>query len=141
MSFFGKKPKTAQQKAQMAKTRIMLRGVALIYIVFFIIVPMIQADSGDMDPLLRYAIIAFFIIASGVLAVLTALEYIRGNKAGRYKEEGYTDDEDESDGSVTGSESNDDNDENDDDEYEDDDEDYDDEDYDDDDDDDNESDE
>ena len=111
MSFFGKKPKTAQQKAQMAKTRIMLRGAALFYVVFFIIVPMIRADSGDMDPVLRYAIIAFFIIACGVLIVLTVMEYMRGQKAGHYNEEGYTDDEDESDGSVTDSESDDDNDE------------------------------
>ena len=96
MSFFGKKPRTAQQKAQMAKTNIMLRTVAIGYLVFFIIWPLINADPeevGAMSPVVRWIVIAFFVIASTGLGISTALEYIRGKKSGRYSPEGHTDDE------------------------------------------------
>jgi len=96
MSFFGKKPKSAQQKAQMAKTRIMLRGVALVFLIFYVILPMIDADVEDvesMHPMLRYGILAFFIIACIWLVIATVLEYVRNKKAGLYTADGYEDDE------------------------------------------------
>ena len=96
MALFKDKPKTAQQKAQRAKTSLMIRGVALFYLVFFVIVPLIDSepeDAASFNPVLRYAIIAFFIIVTAVIAIFTVLEYIRNNKAGRYKAEAYKDDE------------------------------------------------
>jgi len=139
MSFFGKKPRTAQQKAQMAKTNIMLRSVALGYLVFFIIWPLINADPeemGSMNPAVRWGVIAFFVIACTWLGISTALEYVRNKKAGKYSAEGHTDDE----GVEVYNEPetpSDDDDDDDDDEYDDDDDEYDDDDddYDDDDDD------
>jgi len=133
MSLFGNRPRTAQQKAQWAKTRIMIRGAALVYIVFYVVLPMIRADVEEADainPTLRIAIIVFFIVVCIALSIGTILEYIRNNKAGLYKAEAYTDDEGAGGGSVAEAASGDEEDEdNDDDEY-DDDEDYDDEDYD-----------
>ena len=96
MSFFGKKPKTAQQKAQMAKTRIILRGAALVFLVFYVIVPMINPEIEDvegMHPALRYGILVFFIAATAALAVVTVLDYFRDKKAGRFEADAYTDDE------------------------------------------------
>jgi len=96
MVLFGNKPQTAQQKAQRAKTSLMIRAVALFYIIVFVIVPLINAgpeDAEGIDPTLRYATIAFFIIATAAITVTSVLEYIRNNKAGRYKAEAYTDDE------------------------------------------------
>ena len=96
MSFFGKRPKTAQQKAQMAKTRIMLRAVALGFLVFYVIIPMIDPDIEDvegMHPMLRYGILAFFIIACLGLAILTIQEFVRSRKAGLYDAAAYKDDE------------------------------------------------
>jgi len=96
MALFKDKPKTAQQKAQRAKTSLMIRAVALFYLIFFVIVPLIDAEPEDTEgfnPVLRYAIIAFFIIVTAVIGIFTILEYIRNNKAGRYKAEAYKDDE------------------------------------------------
>ena len=136
MAFFKEKPKTAQQKAQRAKTSLMIRGVAIFYLIFFVIVPLIDSDPEDaasFSPVLRYAIIAFFIIVTAVIGVFTVLEYIRNNKAGRYKAEAYKDDEgiegmaesaeeDAADEDDEDDEYDDDDDYDDDDEYEDDDE-------------------
>ena len=96
MAFFKDKPRTAHQKAQRAKTSLMIRAVALFYLVFFVIVPLIDnepEDAASFSPVLRFAIIAFFIIVTAVIAIFTVLEYIRNNKAGRYKAEAYEDDE------------------------------------------------
>jgi len=96
MSFFGKGNKTPQQKAQWAKTRLMLRGAALVYLVVFIIVPMINPETDDIDamnPMLRYAIIAFFIIASGGLLIVTVLDYIKAKNKGLFEPETYKDEE------------------------------------------------
>ena len=126
MSLFGNKPRTAQQKAQWAKTSIMLRAAALFYVVFFVIVPMLTPsveEAEQMDPVLRYVILAFFIIACGYLTIVSILEYYRNSKSGRYNADAYTDDE-----GIEGST----NEElpSDNEEYNEDDEDYDDEDYD-----------
>jgi len=96
MSLFGNKPKTAQQKAQWAKTRVMIRGVALVYVVFYVIVPMFNMDieeAESMHPALRYSVIAFFILVCTALIISTIVEFLRGQKDGRYKAEAYTDDE------------------------------------------------
>ena len=106
MSFFGKKPRTAQQKAQWAKTRVMFRGIALLYLVFYIIVPMLNPDVEDvesMHPALRYGILVFFIVVCTFLIITTIVEYYRSNKAGLYKPEAYTDDEGIGDNTVTDS--------------------------------------
>ena len=101
MALFGNKPKTAHQKAQRAKTRIMLRAIALLYVIFYIIIPMIDNRTEEFEavhPAFRYGVLAFFIIVCVYLSVTTILEYIRNNKAGLYKAEAYTDDEEEADG-------------------------------------------
>jgi len=95
MALFGKKPRTAQQKAQWAKTRIMIRAAALIYIVVYILVPLINPSPEDVEsinPVLRWAIVAAFAIATVAIGIQTTLEFIRNNKAGNYKAEAYTDD-------------------------------------------------
>jgi len=96
MAVFGNKPKTAQQKAQWAKTSITLRTVALLYVVFYVIIPMINPEAEEIDsmsPLVRYGVLAFFILVSGYLIISTIMEFIRNNNAGRYRAEAYTDDE------------------------------------------------
>jgi len=131
MSLFGNRPRSAQQKAQWAKTRLVLRGAALAYLVVFIIIPMINPKPEDIDamnPIVRYAIIAFFIIACGGLIIVTIRDYFRSQKNGLFSPEAYEDDEVDDVGEST--DSSDDEDESED--YDDDDED--DEDYDDDDD-------
>ena len=143
MSLFGKKARTAQQKAQWAKTRIMLRAIALLYFIFYILIPLINPSAEDaaaINTTLRWVIVVVFSIAAVALVTQTTMEYIRNHKAGNYKAEAYTDDEGVV-GAADDSESSDDDDD-DDDEYDDDDDEYDDDDdeYDDDDDDDGEDD-
>jgi len=99
MSFFGKSQKTAQQKAQWAKTRLMIRGAALIYLIVFIIIPMINPETEDIDtmaPAIRYAIITFFVIACAALVVVTIKDYIKGKEKGLFDPESYEDDKAES---------------------------------------------
>ena len=96
MALFGNKPKSAQQKAQWAKTRILLRAVCLVYLIFYVIVPLIRTpQDGEeaIDPVLRIIIIAVFVIVTGVFSVLTILEYLRNRKEGRYEAGAYEDDE------------------------------------------------
>ena len=96
MSLFSSRPKTAHQKAQWAKTRIVLRVIALLYVVFYVIIPMLDPDIEDVEaihPALRYGILAFFILACAALIVGTIIEYVKGNKSGKFKAESYTDDE------------------------------------------------
>ena len=96
MSFFGKKGKTAEQKAQWAKTRLMLRGAVLVYLVFFIIVPLMNPETEDIDamnPVTRYVIVACFIIACGGLLAVTVKDYFQGKKSGLFTPEAYEDDE------------------------------------------------
>ena len=129
MSFFGKGQKTAQQKAQWAKTRLMLRGAALVYLVVFIVIPMINPETEDIDsmsPMVRYAIIAFFILACGGLAVATIMDYIKGQQKGLFSPEAYEDDKPEVVGDDVNETESEDIDE--DEEYDDEDEEYDDED-------------
>jgi len=95
MSFFGKKGKTAEQKAQWAKTRLMLRGAALVYLVVFIVIPLMNPETEDIDamnPTTRYIIVAFFIIACGTLLFVTVKDYFQGKKAGLFSPEAYEDD-------------------------------------------------
>ena len=96
MSFFGKKPRTAQQKAQSAKTRILLRSIALGYVIFYIVIPMMSPDfeeAESMHPALRYGVLAFFIVVCTALVIGTVLEFIRNRKAGLYNADAYEDDE------------------------------------------------
>ena len=132
MALFKDKPKTAQQKAQRAKTSLMIRAVALFYLIFFVIVPLIDAapeDTENLNPVLRYAIIAFFIIVTAVIGIFTILEYIRNNKAGRYKAEAYKDDEGVEGATENAEEDSADDETEDDEEYDDEDDDYGDDDY------------
>ena len=104
MGLFGNKKRTAQQKANMAKSRIMLRAVAIGFIVFYVIVPILNPADEDayaLDPVVRYITGAAFIVAAIVITVLTVLEYIRGKKTGRYDAKGYEDDEDDEEHSET----------------------------------------
>jgi len=96
MPFFGNKSRTAEQKARAAKTRPMIRVLALFFLIFYVIVPLINAPeeyTDGMSPWVRYAIIAFFIIACIVIGVITALEYVRNKKEGKFDPSSYTDDE------------------------------------------------
>jgi flagellar biosynthesis/type III secretory pathway M-ring protein FliF/YscJ len=129
MALFGNKPKTAQQKSQWAKSRLILRGACLVFIVFYVIFPLMNPapeDADAMNPTLRYIIVAVFIVIVAAFTVLTVLEYFRYKKAGLYEAEGYKDDEGAGVAPEAAGENDDDYD--DDDEYEDD-EDYDDEEY------------
>ena len=94
MSFFSNKPRTAQQKAQGAKMRMMIRLVAIGYLVFYIIVPMIRdAPDDDSIPMFwRIVIIVFFIAAVSVIGVISAVEFITKQKTGGYKADAYEDD-------------------------------------------------
>ena len=95
MSFFGKKGKTAEQKAQWAKTRLMLRGAALVYLVVFIVIPLMNPETEDIDamnPTTRYIIVAFFLIACGGLLFVTLKDYLHAKKAGLFSPEAYEDD-------------------------------------------------
>jgi len=95
MTFFNKKGKTAEQKAQWAKTRLMLRGAVLIYLVIFIIVPLMNPGAEDIDainPVTRYIMAGFFIIACGGLLAVTVKDYFQGKKTGLFTPEAYTDD-------------------------------------------------
>jgi len=95
MSFFNRKGKSAEQKAQWAKTRLMLRGAVLVYLVFFIIVPLMNPETEDIDamnPVTRYVIVAFFIIACGGLLAVTVKDYFQGKKSGLFTPEAYEDD-------------------------------------------------
>ena len=96
MSFFNKGPRTAAQKAQWAKTGFMLRAIALGYLIFFIVIPMINPEPEDVEginPTLRYIIVAFFIVACTVLSVLSIRDYLRMKKNGLFTPGGYEDDE------------------------------------------------
>jgi len=95
MPFFGNKNRTAEQKARAAKTRPMIRVLALFFLVFYVIVPLINTPAEETDgmhPWVRYAIIAFFIIACIVIAVITAREYLQNKKDGKFDPSSYTDD-------------------------------------------------
>jgi len=96
MSFFGKKSRTAQQKAQWAKTSLLIRVVALGYIIFYVIVPLFQQPAEDaeaMNPAVRYSIAGAFIIATAYLTVQTIITHIRNQKGGLYNADAYKDDE------------------------------------------------
>ena len=129
MALFGKKPRSAQQKAQWAKTRIMIRAAALAYIIFYVLIPLINASPEDvesMNPILRWSIVVAFGVVTAALIVQTTLEYIRNQKAGNYKAEAYTDDPELSEasngnGASVSKDTDDDDEHDDDDEYDDDD--------------------
>jgi len=95
MSFFNKGGKTAEQKAQWAKTRLMLRGAVLVYLIFFIVIPMMNPETEDIDqisPAVRYAMVTFFVAACGGLSYITIKDYLNGKKEGRFSPEYYKDD-------------------------------------------------
>ena len=95
MSLFKKKPKTAQQKAQMTQMRILTRVACCAYIVFYVIVPLLKPslDGAVMNPALRIGIAAAFIAAVVAILAVTAKEAMRTWKAGLFKADAYTDDE------------------------------------------------
>ena len=96
MSFFKPRPRTAQQKAQTAKTRLMFRGVAIIFIVFYVIVPMLNSESElaqEVSATVRYLTAAGFSLAVIGLGTVTVLEYFKSKKAGLFDAKAYTDDE------------------------------------------------
>ena len=97
MALFKKRPQTAQQKAQKAQMRIVVRLACCAYIIFYVILPLIRepSDEGGMNPTLKIIIIAAFIAITAVVIVVTVLEVVRNWKAGLYKASSYTDDEDE----------------------------------------------
>jgi len=108
MGFFGKKSRTAHQKAQWEKTRLMLRIVAVFFVVFYVIVPFFNMTPDEIEevgPIFRYIVIVGFIIACVGISVLTLFEYMKNKKAGKYDASAYTDDEgntDNSDNSESG---------------------------------------
>ena len=95
MSLFRKRPKTAQQKAQMAKSRIMIRALAIAFLVWYVIIPFINMGPEDIEEVgavLRYVVIVFFILACVAVAALTIHDYIKDKKAGKFDPASYTDD-------------------------------------------------
>ena len=60
---FKKKPKSAQQKAQRAQMRILVRLACCGYMIFYVIIPMLRDSDGDlgMNPTLRTVVIFGFI--------------------------------------------------------------------------------
>ena len=96
MPIFKKRPKTAQQKAQGAQMRILVRVLCCAYIIFYVIIPLIRdvPDESSMSPTIRTIIIAAFIIITAAIIVVTIFEVIRNWKAGLYKATAYTDDGD-----------------------------------------------
>jgi hypothetical protein len=119
MAVFQRKPKTAGQKAQWEKTRLIVRGAVLVFVFVYIIVPLlgtVPEDESSMSPTVRYIIVAVFTVAVAVLTVITILEYFRYKKSGLYDAAAYKDDEGLSGMSDASEASDDDN------EYEDDDE-------------------
>jgi len=96
MGFFLGGPRTAEQKAKSAKSRILFRAAALAFIVFYVIIPMINLEpeaAEEINPALRYlAIVGFSLGAIGV-GIVSAREYIKSKKAGLFEASAYTDDE------------------------------------------------
>ena len=128
MSFFGKKSRTAQQKAQWAKTSLLIRVVALGYIIFYVIIPLFQIppeDAEAMNPVLRYSIAGAFIVATAYLTVQTIITHIRNQKGGLYNADAYKDDEEPGETSESSENSEPEDKEDEDDEYDDDDDEYD----------------
>jgi len=98
MAFFKKRPKTAQQKAQGAQMRILIRFLCCAYIIFYVIIPLMRdVPDGDssMSPTFRLTVVAVFIAVTAAIIVFTIVEVIRNWKAGLYKATAYTDDESE----------------------------------------------
>lgn len=96
MSIFSNKPRTAAQKAQGEKTRLIFRAAILVLLVFYLVLPLIRAyfDGEDYLPTgWQIAIIIFFVIAIGALSAVTINDYIKGKKSGRFDPEFYKDDE------------------------------------------------
>ena len=94
MALFGKKSKTAQQKAQGAQVRIFIRFACCAYMVYYVIIPMLKtADESDtMAPEWRIGIAVLFIIITAAIAALTVVELVRNWRAGLYRADAYTDD-------------------------------------------------
>ena len=95
MSLFKKRPKTAQQKAQRAQMRIVLRVFCCAYMVFYIIIPLLREapEEDNMNPTLRFVIVAAFIAFTAVILVISVIDFYRSWKAGLFKAEAYEDDE------------------------------------------------
>ncbi|MCL2248188.1 MAG: hypothetical protein FWC13_02845 [Oscillospiraceae bacterium] len=96
MNFFKQGPRTAGQKAQAAKTRLTFRAIALGFIVFFVIMPMLDPNSElaeDTSPTVLYLTAAGFSLAVIAIGIVTAREYFKSKKDGLFDAEAYTDDE------------------------------------------------
>jgi len=96
MGFFSGGPKTAEQKAKGAKSRILFRIAAIAFLVFYVIIPMINPDpevAEEINPTFRYLAIVGFSLAVIGVGIVTAREYIKSKKAGLFDSSAYTDDE------------------------------------------------
>ena len=94
MSFFGKRPKSAQQKAQRAQFRALAQVLCCIYLIFYVIIPMVESlpDDDGVSPTLKMILIVVFSIATVLLMFLTVRDFIVNIKTGKYKAEAYTSD-------------------------------------------------
>ena len=95
MSIFSAKPRTAQQKAQRAQTRIFIRIACCAYLVYFVIIPLLRpaVEEDGMSPALRTGVAIAFIAATAFLLIITVRELVVNWKAGLYKAGAYEDDD------------------------------------------------
>ena len=110
MALFKKRPQSAQQKAQRAQIRVAVRLACCIYIVFYVIIPLIREpyEGGGMSPTMRIIVITAFSVITAAIMVATVIEVVRNWKAGLYKASSYTDDEGDSGFGIRNAESGDD---------------------------------
>ena len=99
MALFKRRPKTAEQKAKKAQWGIVARVLACAYIVFYVIIPLINqvmeadTEAGEIDETWAIVFICFFIVAVAVILTMAVVETIRKMKTGAFKASFYTDDE------------------------------------------------
>jgi len=103
MSIFGRKAATAQQKAQRAQMRIFVRLACCAYLIYFVIVPLIQPASEEdtMSPAVRVVAIVAFILATAAILLFTIRELVVNWKAGKFKAGAYEDDADIKAGGIS----------------------------------------
>ena len=125
MSIFSAKPRTAQQKAQRAQTRIFIRFACCAYLIYFVIIPLLKpaVEEDGMSPALRTGAAIAFIAVTAFVIIITLRELVINWRAGLYKAGAYKDDDGLIGGVDTGkisAESVDDEEDEDDEDYEDD---------------------